>query len=115
MSRSGSLRTVLSVSDVPVDDDSLHGEFDIVLLDAYAHGRRPAFDEHHRIADPRDRVASALDMCAAVWRAGILGDTTVPRLVACLRPDEVIAVFPGGEAMSASDLCHRVGLAPMRQ
>jgi hypothetical protein len=46
-------------------------------------------------ATPADRAASARDLCASAWTAGILSDdTTVPPLVVCVRPDNVPAVFP---------------------
>jgi len=55
------------------------------------------------IADPADRVSSALDMCASAWRAGVLGSKTTPTLVACVRPDKVVAVFPKNDSDNSTD------------
>ncbi|MEY9850606.1 hypothetical protein ABH923_000284 [Leifsonia sp. EB41] len=63
---------------------------------------------------PADRKASAVDMCGAAWRAGILGsNTTVPPLVVCVRTDNVPAVFPKEDSDSRSDakFCSDLDLA----
>lgn len=66
----------------------------------------------------------ALDVCAAVWRVGILrdGEVTspadpsrvdhpVPNLVACRLRDGVVGVFPADRAADA-DSCLPLGLTP---
>ncbi len=61
-------------------------------------------DGTSQIATPADRVASALDLCGSAWTAGILSDdTTVPPLVVCVRPDNVLAVFPKAAADTRTD------------
>lgn len=55
-------------------------------------------------ATPADRAASAIDLCASAWTAGILSDSaTVPALVVCVRTDNVPAVFPKDESDHRSD------------
>lgn len=66
----------------------------------------------------RGRVENALEVCAAMWRAGILQPGApravvnpgkpqypVPALVGCVLPGGAAAVFPG-----PPDTCQRVGL-----
>lgn len=67
-----------------------------------------------QVATPADRTASALDLCASAWTAGILSDdTTVPPLVVCVRPDNVLAVFPKAPSDERSDerFCTSLDLA----
>ena len=66
-----------------------------------------------QLATPSDRIANALDMCASAWRAGVLGPKTVPTLVACVRTDNVPAVFPRNESDQRSDVafCDDLSLA----
>lgn len=65
-------------------------------------------------------VQDALQVCAAMWRAGILQEGAanfivhpgrpfypVPALVGCTLPDGAAAIFPG-----PPQLCERLGLAP---
>ena len=60
-----------------------------------------------RRPDPGDRVASALDLCASVWRAGLFSrsasGTAVPPLVPCRRTDGVISVFAVEDPADAAD------------
>lgn len=66
-----------------------------------------------------DRAAQALDLCGSVWRVGFFAtgevpiddgrQHDVPPLTACLRPDQVIAVFPGHD----EQLCESVDLRPV--
>ncbi|WP_206447642.1 hypothetical protein [Agrococcus sp. KRD186] len=66
-----------------------------------------------------DRAAQALDLCGSVWRVGFFATDgvpvddgrqhEVPPLTACLRADQVIAVFPGSD----EQLCESVGLRPV--
>lgn len=70
-----------------------------------------------------DRIAAAVEKCAAVWRVGFFDslnapvddwvDSDVPPLIACVRPDQVPAVFPRGPS-AASDLefCRGIGMSP---
>jgi hypothetical protein len=65
-----------------------------------------------------DRAAQALDLCGSVWRSGFFAtggvpvddgrQHEVPPLTACLRSDQVIAVFPSSD----DQLCESVGLRP---
>ena len=66
-----------------------------------------------QVATRSDRIANALDMCASAWRAGILGTKTVPTLVACIRTDNVPAIFPKDEFDLRSDVafCDDLSLA----
>lgn len=50
-----------------------------------------------------------LELCAAVWRAGRLGDSggAVPPLAACIGLGGVVEVFPGDESV-----CETLGLSP---
>ncbi|CAM5470567.1 hypothetical protein [Leifsonia shinshuensis] len=69
------------------------------------------------VETPADRVASAVDLCSSAWTAGILSDSTsVPALVVCTRPDNVLAVFPRDPSDDRTDqkLCSDLGLAPGR-
>ncbi|WP_223692530.1 hypothetical protein [Leifsonia poae] len=77
------------------------------------------------IADPADRFAAAIENCAAAWRVGVFSASTapagtefaVPPLVACLRPDQVPAVFPRpeGDTSSVHAFCTDLGMsAPPR-
>lgn len=66
-----------------------------------------------------DRAAQALDLCGSVWRSGFFATDgvpvddgrqhDVPPLTACLRPDQVIAVFPGED----EQVCESVDLRPV--
>jgi hypothetical protein len=64
------------------------------------------------------QVSSAIDICAALWRQGIIGphgrapgslgstaSHRVPKLVVCRMPDGTAAVFPG-----TAQTCARLGL-----
>lgn len=64
------------------------------------------------VATPRDRVASAIDLCASVWKAGVLGAASDRALVACVRPDGVLAVFPRSAHDPRSDakVCTDLGM-----
>lgn len=62
---------------------------------------------------------SAIDMCAAAWKAGAVGRETeqdqigtTPVLKACTRLDGVTAVFPADPEDPGTDFCRRIGLAP---
>ena len=74
-------------------------------------------DGTSHVATPADRAASAKDLCASAWAAGILSDdTTVPPLVVCVRPDNVPAVFPRDTSDTRSDekFCSDLDLAVER-
>jgi hypothetical protein len=61
-----------------------------------------------------DRVTQATSDCLLVWNAGIFSDSkviTVPQLQACVRNDQVIAVFPKATADSATDFCDNLGMS----
>lgn len=66
----------------------------------------------------------ALEVCAAVWRVGLIGDGEVkipadpsqvdhpvPQLIACNLRDGVVGVFPSDNA--ASEQCLALGLTPV--
>jgi hypothetical protein len=65
------------------------------------------------IADPADRVASAIDLCASVWKVGSFTTTAktdrsgVPALVPCVRNDQVIAVYAreAGSTRTDEQIC----------
>jgi len=70
--------------------------------------------------DQRGQVQNALQVCAAMWRAGILQPGVadvivhpgkpffpVPALVGCTLPDGTAAIFPG-----SVDTCQRLTLSP---
>ncbi len=71
-------------------------------------------------ADDGDRVARAIDLCASVWSAGVLGADLdgpppndgqvylVPDLFACVQRDDTLAVFP----QTAGITCDDLGLRP---
>jgi hypothetical protein len=63
--------------------------------------------------DVRARVvALAVQSCAAVWTTGVLGaGTTAPPLQACVRNDQVIAVFPKNDATPAGEFCDDLGMS----
>jgi hypothetical protein len=75
---------------------------------------------------PQDPSVLAVQLCAAKWSEGAIGnqETTtaadsggkdpVPELQACVRPDRVIAVFPRapGDQVSAKAFCTRNGMVP---
>lgn len=66
-----------------------------------------------------DRAAQALDLCGSVWRVGFFAadgvpvddgrQHEVPPLTACIRSDQVIAVFPG----DGEQLCVSIDLRPV--
>lgn len=64
-----------------------------------------------------------IELCSAVWRIGAVGPHAtqppvdgvtydVPDLIACLRLDGIVAVFPEEEGRSGAELCRSLGLAP---
>ncbi|HWH25888.1 MAG TPA: hypothetical protein VNT53_04505 [Pseudolysinimonas sp.] len=65
------------------------------------------------VSTAADRITNAVEMCAAAWRAGVLGSTTVPTLVACVRTDNVPAIFPKDESDQSNNatFCNDLGLA----
>ncbi len=61
-----------------------------------------------------DRVSQATSDCLLVWNAGIFSDSkvvTVPQLQACVRNDQVIAVFPEAATDTAADFCDNLGMS----
>ena len=57
-------------------------------------------------------VALAVQSCAAAWSTGVLGaGTTAPPLQACVRNDQVIAVFPKNDATPAGEFCDDLGMS----
>jgi hypothetical protein len=56
-------------------------------------------------------VAQAMQSCAAVWSTGAFGSTTAPPLRACVRNDQVIAVFPKNDATAAGEFCDNLGMS----
>lgn len=59
--------------------------------------------------------ATALDMCAAVWRAGVFSaDRATPQdppaLALCVRPDGIAAVLPRASGVPAEGFCESLGL-----
>jgi hypothetical protein len=63
--------------------------------------------------DVRAKVAAlAVQSCAAVWAIGLLGSTTTaPPLQACVRNDQVIAVFPKDGATTPAEFCDNLGMS----
>ncbi len=99
--------------------------YEDAALDApHSEGVRHSGDE---LGNP---AANALDMCATLWSAGILGGTAgvpvtgepvhpVPDLALCVRADQALAVFPVGPASDtptlitgpdATEFCSSLGL-----
>lgn len=104
----------------PVTDHSVARCYTVAAYEP--HGPFPGTSIAQASADASQavRVANALDVCAAMWRAGILQPGAprpivhagqpfypVPALVGCTLPNGVAAVFPG-----APDTCQRLGVAP---
>jgi hypothetical protein len=57
-------------------------------------------------------AALAVVSCQATWSTGVLGaGTTAPPLQACVRNDQVIAVFPKNDATPAGEFCDNLGMS----
>jgi hypothetical protein len=54
----------------------------------------------------------AVDTCGDAWNAGVLGSgTSIPPLQACIRNDQVVAVFPSSGAVAADAFCSNLGMS----
>jgi hypothetical protein len=61
--------------------------------------------------DVRAKVAAlAVQSCDAIWSTGVFG-ATAPPLQACVRNDQVIAVFPKNDATPAGEFCDNLGMS----
>jgi hypothetical protein len=57
-------------------------------------------------------VEQALRSCGSIWESGLLGaGATAPPLQACVRNDQVIAVFPKNDATPAGEFCDNLGMS----
>jgi hypothetical protein len=57
-------------------------------------------------------AALAVVSCQAIWTTGVLGaGATAPPLQACVRNDQVIAVFPKNDATPAGEFCDDLGMS----
>jgi hypothetical protein len=75
-------------------------------------------DTHAHSGDFSDddvRVMSAglaVSGCSAIWATGVFGSTTMaPPLQACVRNDQVIAVFPKDGATPVGEFCDNLGMS----
>jgi len=74
------------------------------------------------LSAPQDRFTAAVDNCAAVWSIGFFESATppkddgstyaVPNLLACVRSDQVPAVFPRdrSDGLTDQEFCRDLGL-----
>jgi hypothetical protein len=54
----------------------------------------------------------AVEGCDAIWSTGYFGSTaTAPPLQACVRNDQVIAVFPKNDAATTAQFCDSLGMS----
>jgi hypothetical protein len=63
----------------------------------------------------RTSAAVAVRHCASTWHAGLVvpskpAPATIPKLQACVRNDQVIAVFPKKSSESADEFCTNLGM-----
>jgi hypothetical protein len=59
-----------------------------------------------------EAAALAVVSCQAIWTTGVLGaGATAPPLQACVRNDQVIAVFPKDDATPAGEFCDNLGMS----
>ncbi|MDQ1563804.1 MAG: hypothetical protein QOI14_755, partial [Actinomycetota bacterium] len=82
----------------------------------HSQGENSSFDAlSNEASSPNVRakaVALAVESCAAIWTTGLLGSTTTaPPLRACVRNDQVIAVFPKNDATAAGEFCDNLGMS----